>query len=166
MKIEISTAGADQVDALAPLWIEMVEHHRDVVGRQWPVRSAPDAWVRRREEYRRWLAEASGLLFVARDHGATDPVGYAFCRLIESGPTFDLGPVRGEVDSLVVADTARGAGVGTALLRVCREELLRRGITYWSIGVVEANSGAVQLYERLGFHPWIRSMLGRTDDPV
>jgi hypothetical protein len=77
-----------------------------------------------------------------------------------SGPTFDLGSVRAEIDSLVVADAARGAGVGTALVATCREELRRRDIHYWSIGVVEENRDAIQLYERLGFRPWTRTMLG------
>lgn len=120
----------------------------------------------RREQYRKWLGESSGLLFVARVGEHDETVGYTFCRLIESGPTFHLGPVRGEIDSLVVADTTRGAGVGSALLEGCRADLQRRGVSYWSIGVLEANRGAVRLYERLGFRPWTREMLAPVDEEV
>ena len=96
--------------------------------------------------------------------GGTDPAGYLVCRLRSPGPTFDLGARRGEVDSLVVSDAVRGNGVGSALLRACKEELRNRGVTYWSIGVVEANRDAVRLYERLGFGSWSRELLARVDD--
>lgn len=165
MDLEIRIGGAGDIDALAPLWMAMVEHHRDLVGAQWPVRAPESAWVLRREQYRSWLQDGSGILLVARLE-SSDPgfVGYAVCRLIESGPTFDLGGPHGEVDSLVVAGESRGAGVGTALLNACRAELRRRGMTYWSIGVVEANRGAEELYERLGFRPWFRILLAPLAD--
>lgn len=125
-----------------------------IIARSWisSGRSEPpaQAWAL---QYCKWLEEASGLLFVAPVGEHDEPVGYTFCRLLASGPTFDLGPVRGEIDSLAVAEAARGGGVGTALLCGCRAELRRRGVSYWSIGVVEANSDAVELYERLGFRP-------------
>lgn len=76
-----------------------------------------------------------------------------------AGPTFDLSDIHGEIDSLVTAPDARGQGIGSALLVACRRELERRGARYWSIGVLEANTQAVKLYERLGFRPFVRSML-------
>jgi GNAT superfamily N-acetyltransferase len=50
------------------------------------------------------------------------------------------------------------------LLEGCRAELRRRGVRYCSIGVVEANTRAIELYERLGFQPFVRSMLARIDE--
>jgi len=137
----------------------MVDHHRRVVGDQWPVLAPDTAWARRREDYAAWLAEGSGFILVAHDQAGI-PIGYLACRLVSAGATFDLGEVRGDVDSLVTAERARGRGVGTALLNACRDELKRRGVRYWSIGVVEANTRAVELYQRLGFRPFIRSLLG------
>ena len=143
----------------------MVEHHRAVVGPRWPVRSAEEAWKLRRHHYSEWLLEGSGLLLLARAPGAHAPaVGYAVCRIVGSGPTFDLGPLRGEVEDLVVAETLRGTGIGTVLLERCRLELSDRGVSHWSIGVVEGNAGAQKLYERFGFRPWLRSMLAPIDD--
>lgn len=139
----------------------MVEHRRQLVVHELPVRPADQAWILRPQQYREWLDEGTGLLFIAQLSACAMPIGYAFCRLMTSGPTFDLGSVRAEIDSLVVADAARGGGVGTALVAACREELRRRDIHYWSIGVVEENRDAIQLHERLGFRPWTRTMLGR-----
>ncbi len=141
----------------------MVSHHRSVVGGQWPIRCDDDAWRLRREQYRSWLTDSSGLLLVAHLDDVPGPVGYLFCRLVPSGPTFDLGPVRGEVDSLATTAGLRGKGVGTVLLTRCRAELLQRGCTYWSVGVIDANPEAARLYQRLGFQPWNHALLARLD---
>jgi ribosomal protein S18 acetylase RimI-like enzyme len=156
--IEISSGSLTDVDALAPLWMGMVEHHRAVVAGRVPVRAAGEAWERRRREYVSWLEDGSGLLFLARREGADEVVGYAMCRLLPSGPTFDLGPVRGDVESLAVSATARGAGVGTALLSAVRAELERRGCHHWSISVATDNAAAVRLYERFGFRSLVQMM--------
>lgn len=143
----------------------MVEHHRSVVGDRWPVLAAGTAWERRREQYSAWLNDASGFILIAHADGRDTPIGYLACRLLPAGPTFDLGEFRGDVESLVTAEAARGQGVGTTLLSACREELKRRGARYWSIGVVEDNKQAIELYERLGFHPFVRTMLAAIDKP-
>jgi ribosomal protein S18 acetylase RimI-like enzyme len=156
--IEITSGSLTDVDALAPLWMAMVEHHRTVVAGRVPVRSAGEAWERRRLEYVSWLQDGAGLLFLARREGADQVIGYAMCRLVPSGPTFDLGPLRGDVESLSVSPQARGAGAGTALLSAVRAELERRGCRHWSISVAADNAAAVRLYERLGFRPLVQMM--------
>jgi ribosomal protein S18 acetylase RimI-like enzyme len=103
-------------------------------------------------------------LLLARAADSAEPVGYCFCELTEFGPTFDLGERIGDVGSLAVAPEARGAGVGTALLRACQAELTRRGIAYWSIGVVDGNQGGLSLYQRVGFRPLSRTLLAPVDD--
>jgi ribosomal protein S18 acetylase RimI-like enzyme len=157
-RIDVTTEAATDLEPIAPLWKSMVDHHRQVAGKELPVRDPEDAWSLRRAEYRRWLTDGSGTLLVAYVRDAPAPGGYAFLRTMPSGPTFDLGELRGEVESLVVAPSARGAGIGTALLRAAQGELRRLGCTYWSVSVMEANDGAVQLYERAGFRPWLREL--------
>jgi ribosomal protein S18 acetylase RimI-like enzyme len=166
MGITITSGDLADLDSVQPLWNAMVEHHREVVAGQVPVRPVAESWQRQREEYAAWLQDGSALLLLARRDGASDVLGYALCRLLPSGPTFDLGPVRGEVDGLAVAKRARGAGVGSALLAACRDELLRRGCTYWSISVAAANTDAVRLYERLGFRPWVQLLAAPLGDPA
>jgi ribosomal protein S18 acetylase RimI-like enzyme len=158
----VRRATAADIARLEPLWVGMVEHHRAVAGAVWPVREAAMAWAIRREQYAGWLADGSGTLFVAEEDGG-EALGYALLRVDEPGATWDLGERMGEIESLAVSERARGAGVGTALIDACRTELLQRGIEYWMVAVVEANSGAVRLYERAGFSGFYRSMLGRVD---
>ena len=154
---------ADDVESLQPLWVSMVEHHRRVAGDEWPVRDADAAWRIREAEYRGWLADGSGTLFVARADDAASPVGYAMLHIHRPGATWDLGDEVGEVESLAVARDARGGGIGSRLMSACREELKSRSIRYWSVAVVEANEGAVRLYEREGFRPYYRLLLGEVD---
>jgi ribosomal protein S18 acetylase RimI-like enzyme len=161
--IEITAGTPEQLDPLAPLWKAMVDHHRHLDGHDLPVRGPDEAWSLRREEYQGWLADGSGRLLVARSQVAAAPRGYAFLRTVPSTPTFDFGGSRGEVESLVVAPDARGAGIGTALLEAARAELRRLGCTYWSVGVMEANHGAVQVYVRAGFRPWLRELAAPLD---
>jgi ribosomal protein S18 acetylase RimI-like enzyme len=154
--------GAD-IEDLRPLWVSMVEHHREVSGRTWPVRAAEDAWVRRRAQYREWLTDGTGTLFLSADTDTGGLIGYAMVQVHEPGATWDLGAHVGELESLAVIPAARGAGVGSDLIAACRAELRSRAIEYWLVAVVEVNEGAVRLYEREGFRPYYRNLLGRVD---
>lgn len=105
--------------------------------------------------------EESAILLLARDHDEAKLAGFAMCRLLPEGPTFALGPVRAEIDSLVVDRDGRGLGVGTALLEAVRAQLTARGIRCCSIGVLAQNRDAARLYERVGFEPWIQNLVTR-----
>ena len=72
-----------------------------------------------------------------------------------------MGERVGELESLAVYADARGAGVGTQLIQAARERLRADGVEYWGVEVMDANTGAARLYEREGFGPWSRALLGR-----
>lgn len=170
MRYEIEVGGAAELHELAPLWQQMLAHHRQVVGGEFPVRESSSSWVRARSQYARWLHDGKGHLLLAREEGSRRTLGYVVYTLEGPGTTFDFNGPRGDVDSLVVADSARGAGIGTALLERVRQDLVSRGVDYWSVGVLAANADAERLYRRLGFKPWNQSLLQSTrafpDEPV
>ncbi len=58
----------------------------------------------------------------------------------------------------VVADDARGRGVGTALLSAAEHWAAAAGVTYLSAGIHHRNAGAVRFYGRYGFADSGRSM--------
>ncbi len=152
-----------RLDEVGPLFMEMVEHHRKVAGSEWPVREAHDAWTMRRKEYHSWLEAGRCWLLLAvqgKRGGDQRAVGYAVVRLSPSGPTWDLGSDIGELESLAVAEDARGAGVGSQLMAVARELMRNQGIAFWLVGVVESNLDAVRFYEREGFRRYYRYLLG------
>jgi ribosomal protein S18 acetylase RimI-like enzyme len=162
MNFEI-TAGGDDIDELEPLWLQMLSHHRGLVSRETPVHTDEQSWARTRRAYAEWLANDTGILLIARDLASHRSLGYAICRLVPGdGRTFDLGAIRGDVDSLVVDAQARGQGIGTALLDALRDNLVDRGVSFWSIGVLARNAEAVKLYERVGFRPWTAELIAST----
>ncbi|WP_200303596.1 GNAT family N-acetyltransferase [Streptomyces adelaidensis] len=56
-----------------------------------------------------------------------------------------------QIQGFVVADEARGAGVGRALLRAARDEARRRGARRLTLRVLGHNTPARKLYESEGF---------------
>lgn len=159
-RIEELTVG--EVDRVAHLFQELVEFHRDVVEGAWPVRRREDAWALRRAQYLEWLGEGSARMLVAVPaEGEGEPLGYAVLSAKPSMPSWDVGSRVGELETLAVAESARGQGIGTMLIEACQERLRAEGVTHWSVGVVEANEGATRLYERAGFKPFYRDLLAR-----
>lgn len=163
MEFEIAFGGSADLAELKPLWLQMLSHHRGLVAGEVPIHADEQSWELARRHYDNWLANGAGILLIARSQDRAEPLGYAVCRLLPGGATFDLGELRGDIDSLVVTDRARGRGIGTALLDAVRAELKARGIAYCSIGVLAGNTEAAKLYERVGFRPWTQELLARTD---
>jgi GNAT superfamily N-acetyltransferase len=160
---EIVELGAGDLDRIEPLWMELVEFHREVVEGAWPVRSGEDAWAKRRPQYEGWLASGAGTIFAAAPKGEPDGelLGYATLVIEGSSPSWAMGEKVGEVETLVVAESARGAGIGKALLEACRDRLKSEGIAFWFVAVVEVNEPATRLYESSGFQPFYRNLAGR-----
>jgi ribosomal protein S18 acetylase RimI-like enzyme len=79
--------------------------------------------------------------WVARRDGR--PVGWVAGRVFSDG--------RGCVEQLAVARSARGLGLGRALLLHSLAELRERGATSFALGVQGENESAVGLYRKAGF---------------
>ena len=72
----------------------------------------------------------------------------------------DLDNDRFLMDGICVADTARGQGVGTALLDAICAEGRSRGYPSVRLDVIDVNPRARALYERQGFVPTRTSQIG------
>jgi len=147
----IELAGADRVDEVLELWLELHHHHRQVVGSLPLVDDDELSWQRRRALYLERLRE-NGFLVLARE--ADSVVGYAFV-CVERGPddTFPVAESYAELYSLSVSPRLRGRGLGTRLLDAVDRELASRSIRDLRVAVMVGNSGARRLYERRGFRP-------------
>ncbi|MCW2833924.1 MAG: family N-acetyltransferase [Nocardioides sp.] len=60
-------------------------------------------------------------------------------------------PEQGEFRMLAVARTARGRGVGEALIGLCESLSTKTGATEMTISTLESMGAAHRLYERLGY---------------
>jgi ribosomal protein S18 acetylase RimI-like enzyme len=143
----IALAGPDRIDELRPLWLELHHHHAGVSAVQ-PFVDDETSWAARRRSYVETF-EHGGFALVASDEAGL--AGYAMVRIHE-GPddSWALEDRYGEVWTVVVAERARGRGIGSALLDEVDAELERRGIHDLMIGVMEGNDRARRLYERRG----------------
>jgi ribosomal protein S18 acetylase RimI-like enzyme len=154
MTAEIVLAGAERIDELRPLWLEL-HHHHARVSRVQPFVDDETSWAARRRSYVETF-DGGGFALVAEDGDGL--VGYAMVR-IHDGPddSWAFGSRYGEVWTLVVSEHARGRGIGSALLDAVDAELAGRGIEDLVIGVMEGNDGARRLYERRGLIPgWLQ----------
>jgi GNAT superfamily N-acetyltransferase len=153
----VETVGVEGIDRVEPLWRAMVEHHRSVSA--FAVRTPDEAWRRRRLDYERWLADGASFLLVAVRSPGGVADGYAAVHIHDGSPTFALGEPIGDLESLAVAEVARGSGVGTLLIDAARQRLREAGVSTWTVSAVDANPGALRLYEREGFRPFYRTLV-------
>jgi GNAT superfamily N-acetyltransferase len=71
-------------------------------------------------------------------------------RVLDAPGPWQWGDRVGVLETLVVDDEARGAGVGQALVGTVRERLAGSGVQVMKVSVVAGNDGAVRFYERKG----------------
>lgn len=64
------------------------------------------------------------------------------------------------LDGICVAPSARGQGLGSALIETICDEARQRGFAAVRLDVIEANTRAIALYERLGFQVTARHSIG------
>jgi ribosomal protein S18 acetylase RimI-like enzyme len=95
------------------------------------------------QSLQRWRSQLTPdhLGWLARDDGR--PVGWVAGRVFNDG--------RGWIQQLAVARSARGLGLGRALLLHALAELQARGASTLALGVQAANEHAIGLYRDVGF---------------
>jgi ribosomal protein S18 acetylase RimI-like enzyme len=155
-RAEIGPGSAADIDALAPLWMAVHEHHAASMPELAPYVDATTSWAARRRLYEELLAKPDTTLLLARDGGELCGYGMAHVMPVEEtwvADTWASGPRIGEIESLGVLPAWRGAGIGGALLDGLHEALAAQGVTDLVLGVLPGNAAAIRLYERHGYRP-------------
>ncbi|HEY4996437.1 MAG TPA: GNAT family N-acetyltransferase [Solirubrobacteraceae bacterium] len=158
---QISAAGVERVAELEPLWAAMHVHHGEIAEHMAPTRDVADSWQRRRKQYEQWLAEDCAWLLIAEREGTA--IGYAVVRVEEGPPTWAVGELVAELESLAVLPAARNGGVGAALVAAAREIATAAGAPRMAVGVAHTNADALRFYAREGFAPFYVLLLDRPD---
>jgi GNAT superfamily N-acetyltransferase len=98
------------------------------------------------------LREHGGVQLVADAGGAV--VGYLCCAITQ-GPPYLREEVRmyAYVETLVVAASARGTGLGERLMREAEAFARGQGLRSLAVGHLAGNDGAGRLYDKLGLAP-------------
>jgi GNAT superfamily N-acetyltransferase len=156
--VRITRTGAEAIEPLRPLWLELHRHHREVGGEALgPYVGDERSWAARRAMYEGLLAEPHGSFLLVAERGG-DPVGYAMVAVSPVAgswlaDTWRVGPLFAEIETMAVTAAARGQGIGGRLLDRIDEELRAAGVRDVLVGAFAANAGAIRLYERRGFRP-------------
>lgn len=156
----IDVLAASEVDCLEHLFGQLLAHHsREAahLGALGTVRSPEDAWRLRRGQYLEWLREPHTAVLVARD--GIQLLGYAVVRVLDAPGSWQWGDRVGVLETLVVDDEARGAGVGQALVRAARERLAGAGVQVMKISVMAGNDGALRFYQREGAVDFVNTLV-------
>ena len=165
--MKIVTGGAEDVPRLEPLWLGMLAHHRACeppASEEIPFRAPEETWSRRRARYEEWIQQPTTRLLIAEDEAGGEAIGYAMLTIRGGESTLATGDRIGELESLAVAETARGAGVGTALIEEAFAYFRENGVAEMTLSVMVGNDEAQRLYERAGLRPYFLAMLGRVPE--
>jgi ribosomal protein S18 acetylase RimI-like enzyme len=111
----------------------------------------PEVEPRSQSSFSELLASSEGAVFVAEASGV---VGAATV-LLRHAPSLSVFVQQqyAVLDSLVVAEAWRRAGVGTALTRAAEHWARAHGARWLELGVYQFNEGARAFYEKLGYVP-------------
>jgi ribosomal protein S18 acetylase RimI-like enzyme len=156
--VTFTLRGADCLDVLEPLWLDLFDHHRSVGDAGIRVIERAGSWPRRRRLYEELFAEPGTFVVLAERNG--HPVGYALCHIKRGADdTWDTGDLIGEVETLVLSADVRGDGVGTALMDAAESELGRRGAATIVTAVLAGNDRARDFYLGRGMQPTVTYLM-------
>ncbi|MEV8038911.1 tetratricopeptide repeat protein [Streptomyces sp. NPDC086182] len=150
---------SDDLDALAPLWGELLGHHvacASHLSDLGEVCSREESWKNRRAEYRAWLDEPHTKVLTVSE--GSRPLGYAFVRITPTAGSWRLGDHVGILETLVVACEARGRGLGRRLLQAAADHCQTHGATTARIRVIDGND-AHGFYARHGAVAFTNTLL-------
>jgi GNAT superfamily N-acetyltransferase len=134
-RVSVRDYGGGDYDACRALWAELTEYHRRIYGDSSVGGDDPGS------EFDVYLAEPRRVgSWVAESHGI----------VIGLSGLFDRG-TSGEIEPVVVADTARNQGVGRMLIGRVVDEARARGFEYLAIRPVARNVAAVRRFHAAGF---------------
>ena len=151
----IRPLGVDDLDLAHDLRRALHDHHAglpDVPGyRQRPFEQA---WAEWRAGVAAVLAADRGAVFVHVADDSSPPDGLVYLHVLESAslvrPMVEPTGPHVELSTLVVAESARGTGVGSALSDAGNAWARERGAVALQIRVRASNVDALRLYERRG----------------
>lgn len=138
--LEIRPAGPEDVKNIASLY---VCNHRTTYKNLLPAEyfeTLTDTYAE--NKWQKYIADNNNCVWVAEDEGAF--LGFVASTLDDELPDVWY------LDSLHVCESARGKGVGTALIKTVGKYALDNGYKKMSICIVKGNDNAGDLYRKLG----------------
>ncbi len=151
--VEVRTPTLEEIPAVASLAGKLVAQHEAYDSKRFLHLADPTAGYAK--FLPRVLGDPKTVLLAAFHEGTV--VGYAYGTL-EGRDYFALLDACGRLHDIYVEASARGLGVGEALLRATKAELLRRGAPRVVLLTATQNAGAQRLFAKTGFRTTMLEM--------
>ena len=160
IRVPIDTVARNEIDTLAPLWHSLHRHPQAVAPGLGPFVAHDASW----DVVRPLLAATAADGLLLRAGPGDQPTAMASVSIARDDPlwadTWITGRDVAEIKLLVVDESARGSGLGSALLDALDDRLATAGAHDQAIGTIAPNTAAIRLYERRGFRPtWLQMTL-------
>ncbi|AOW79905.1 sporulation regulator-like protein [Halodesulfurarchaeum formicicum] len=145
MRVSVTPAESDALDAVLECWIDLVEGQRAY--------GSHIEGETNREAARDLLGQyiAGEMLAVARpaDESADEIIG--FVMFYRDRGLFEESVPRGVIENVYVVPSARGNGVGSALMDYAETELADRGVEVVGLSAMAENRTAREWYRSRGY---------------
>ena len=159
--VEVRAARADDAPAVAALMQEAHVFHAAALPH---VFQSADATVATADDVADLVARDDRVMLVASLDG--DTVAYAHAEIVRAPATpYKRAASELHVHAMAVAERARRAGVGRALLAALRAAAAERGLAALTLDVYAFNDAALAFYLREGFTPLRTRMSARVGEP-
>ncbi len=149
--IEFISGGVELLEDVRPLWVKLMEHHREraVNFKEW----YSDLTFEKR--VRKFTREGVRLRIVlARDAATGVHAGYCVSTIHDEA---------GELDSLFIEEAYRRRGIGGELVKMSVAWLGEGGVGSKIITVAEGNEEAIGFYEKFGFKKRLTVLMEATE---
>ena len=153
--MEIRVARPEDLEALLPLWHEMVAAHASLEDLYTPRADAGDIAL---QHFRRVCAAEDRLLLICRGESVC---GFLSASIRPAAPVFDASPV-GVINELAVAAPYRRRGVGRRLYEEARAWLAGRGIGRVEVRTLTGNEASNAFWRKLGLQMYAAEYKGGT----
>jgi ribosomal protein S18 acetylase RimI-like enzyme len=164
-KFEVRPAKPDDIGEVAKLAAVMVRMHhawdpqRFAIFRE-PIEEGYGNWLSQELQNRKALV----MVAVKTARGKSKVLGYAYARL-EGRDYNRLMDACGFLHDIVVAEEARGSGVGEAILEGVAEWMTQRGAPRLILETAAANETAQRFFRKRGFRPTMIEMARELPKP-
>ncbi len=154
--IEIRDAGRDDLETILRLWWRLLREHHERDGFYYDLIAEKEFRIRYLEHVAEAMDHPESFVLIGELDGAA--AGFILCSVLKRLPIYRI-PMTGQVESIAVEPSARGRGLGRALLKEALARFETIGFDLVELRVDADNPGAIALYESLGFVKRLHQMV-------
>ncbi|MBK8025625.1 MAG: GNAT family N-acetyltransferase [Chloroflexi bacterium] len=160
MDVIIRAAETSDMDAIARMWMELVDHHQLLDPRLPP--AAKDGARRYAVRLEERLDDPTTRVLIAEADGKV--AGYILAMIVDMLSDLFMQETTGFVADIYVRPELRGLGIGRALVESLQDWFRESGVRYYEWHVASENAEGKAFWESLGGKPVLVRMRHEIDE--